>query len=592
MRLSLKLHLVTALAAALWTGSSQDLARGAFLDFSPSARAAGIGGNAVASPLGTSGLAFDPAGLAGADRNEISARYENLFSGIEGDNLSTGNVSVVLPLDPQEAMGLSLDHFTADTLQQDRVKAAFGKSFGTGTPLEHLRLGLDLSFLRQQFTLAAPLAGVSSTQVTAEAFSIGAGVLYDPWPWCTVGLSGEDLNQPNLGVVGVDRTDAILRYGAALRPLLGSDPLVITLAQSLDGDHWDTQAGAEWTLARWSLSLRAGGDAWTGALGFGWADDGLSLDYAYQFSWGGAPSLSGIGVPGSHLLELSFAWDTGNRENQVWADLMDRAKKASADGKWKDAYWDYQQACLLRPQDSSAVSGRTESLRRYNQQRAQVFFQQGQKAEDQGSFREAEQDYEWASTLDPGEDRFVQAREHVAASMKQGALADPQVRGLLEKSVQLIKKGDSMGAHRSLKKAQALYPKDSFLQFVARAYSSTTEKGARKTDRSMERMAVEAEIYRSKGRLDLARETWQSILEKDPSNVMAKDNLESTEQHPQNLTEDQKARSQALLQKGLKAYAAGDTESAQRYWEEVLKIDPLNVNALNNLARVKMEDKR
>ncbi|HVZ80955.1 MAG TPA: hypothetical protein VHE12_09185 [bacterium] len=565
---------------------------GAFLDFSPAAREAGIGGNAVACPDGTSALSNDPAGLAGADRDRISARYENLFSGIEGDDLSTGNISAVLPLDPEEAMGFSLDHFTADALQQDRVKAAFGKAFGPGTALEHLRLGIDLSFLRQQFTLAAPLAGVSAGQVTAQAFSIGAGALFDPWRWCTLGVSGEDLNRPNLGVIGVDRVDPILRYGAAIRPPFGTDPLEITLAQSLDGDHWETQGGIEWTWVRWNLSLRAGGDSRTGALGFGWTDEGLSLDYAYQFSWGGSPSVSGVGVPGSHLLEVAFAWDTGNRENQVWADLMDRAKKASAESKWKDAFWDYQQACLLRPQDSTALSGRSEALRRYNQQRAQVFFQRGRKAEEQGYFREAEQDYEWAATLDPGQGDYVRAKEQVTKALKQGALSDPRVRDLLERSVQLIKKRDRAGANRNLRKALALYPKDAFLQFVARAYSPSTEKGTPALDRSLERMSVEAEIYRSKGRLDLARETWRSMLGKDPSNALARDNLAATEERPQTLTEDQKARAQALLQRGLKAYAAGDSVEAQRYWEEVLKIDPLNLNALNNLARVKMEDKR
>lgn len=565
---------------------------GAFLDFSPSARAAALGGNAVALPQGTSSLTFDPAGLAGTDRNQISARYENLFSGIEGDNLSTGNISGVFPLDPEEAVGVSLDHFTADTLQQDRVKAAFGKAFDHGTPLEHLRLGIALSFLRQQFTLLAPLAGVSSSQVSAQAFSIGAGALYDPWSWCTLGVSGEDLTQPNLGVVGVDRVDPLLRYGAAFRPPVGPDPLVITLTQSLDGDQWETQMGAEWTLVRWGLSVRAGGDPQTGALGFGWATEGLTLDYAYQFSWGGAPSLSSVGLPGSHLLEVAFAWDTGNRENQVWAGLMDQAKKASNDEKWKEAFWDYQQACLLRPQDSAALAGRSEALKRYNQQRAQGFFQQGQKAEEQGYFREAEQDYEWAATLDPGQERYGQAKEHVAGSLKQGALADPQVRELLERSVQLLKKGDGAGADRNLRKARALYPKDAFLQFIARAYASPSNKAAQKTDRSLERLAVEAEIFRSKGRLDLAREDWRSMLEKEPSNALAKDNLTATEDRPDRLTEEQKAKSQALLQKGLKAYAGGETETAQRCWEEVLKIDPLNVNALNNLARIKMEEKR
>ena len=41
---------------------------------------------------------------------------------------------------------------------------------------------------------------------------------------------------------------------------------------------------------------------------------------------------------------------------------------------------------------------------------------------------------------------------------------------------------------------------------------------------------------------------------------------------------------------GLKAYANGNTKAAVEDWEAVLKIDPHNVNALNNLTRVKMEE--
>ena len=92
----------------------------AFLDFSPPAREAALGGNGVALPEGTSSLAFNPAGLGDESRFEISARYENLFSGIEGDNLSTGNLSAVFPLEVGDGLGFSVDHFGANTLQQDQ----------------------------------------------------------------------------------------------------------------------------------------------------------------------------------------------------------------------------------------------------------------------------------------------------------------------------------------------------------------------------------------------------------------------------------------------------------------------------------------
>lgn len=109
----------------------------------------------------------------------------------------------------------------------------------------------------------------------------------------------------------------------------------------------------------------------------------------------------------------------------------------------------------------------------------------------------------------------------------------------------------------------------------------------------MQQLAVEAEIYRSKGRMDLARETWKEILKLDPGNALAQENLAENqgESGPATqLSESQRARVQGLLQAGLKAYAGGDSEAALKDWQEVLQIDPLNVNALNNITRVKMEE--
>lgn len=109
----------------------------------------------------------------------------------------------------------------------------------------------------------------------------------------------------------------------------------------------------------------------------------------------------------------------------------------------------------------------------------------------------------------------------------------------------------------------------------------------------MQQLAVEAEIFRSKGRLDLARQTWKEIIATDPSNALAQENLAENQEGAGSvtqLTETQQMRIQKLLQAGLKAYAGGDSQAALADWQEVLQVDPLNVNALNNITRVKMEE--
>ncbi len=564
----------------------------AFLDFSPPAREAALGGNGVALPEGTSSLAFNPAGLGDEYRFEVSARYENLFSGIDGDNLSTGNLSAVFPLDIGDGLGFSIDHFGANTLQQDRFQAAFGKSFEANSFLHHLRLGVNLSYFRQQFTLLAPLAGVNPANVSAGTLSVGVGALYNAFSWGTLGISAENLNQPNLGVVGVDTVPILLRYGVAVLPPMGTDRLAFTLAQSLSAGILDTQAGAEWNITRWGVSLRAGGDANMGVAGFGWRTNGLRIDYAYQFSWNQAPALNGVGLPGSSLLEVGFSWENTSREGKVFDELVLKGKAALKDQQWKDAFWDFQQAYLLKPSDPSVLQGRSEALKQYNHQRAEAYYQAGDKAENQGYFLEAQRNYEWAGSLAPEEVRYSQARDRVKKSMTQGALGDPRVGDILEKSMIFVKKGENGEALKKIKEALALYPGDAFLQFVAKAFARKSSSPAEHEDKKMEQLAAEAEIFRSKGRLDLARDTWQEMLKADPSNAMARENLSenATTGPAQTLSESQKNQVQALLQRGLKAYANGDTEAAVKDWEDVLLIDPLDVNALNNLTRVKMEE--
>ena len=85
-------HLSTSLCVLMMALSPLVSAQSAFLDFSTPAREAALGGNGVALPEGTSSLAFNPAGLGDDAIFKVSARYENLFSGIGGDDLSTGNL--------------------------------------------------------------------------------------------------------------------------------------------------------------------------------------------------------------------------------------------------------------------------------------------------------------------------------------------------------------------------------------------------------------------------------------------------------------------------------------------------------------------
>ena len=570
-------------------------ASGAFLDFSQPVREAGMGGDGVATATGLSSLVFNPAGLGAETDFTLSARYENLFSGIDGDNLYTGNLSAVLPFWKGNVFGFSLDSFDANNLQQTRLEAAFGKSFDDKSFLKDLRLGADFSYVLQQFTLSVPLQGVNLSNVSAGAFSLGLGGLYQFTPDLNIGLSVSDLNQPNLGIVGTDRFPVLWRYGISSKFHIGDDRLLLTLAQSFNNTDLETQGGAEWSFSKLGVCLRAGAGTNTGTLGLGWKTGGLFIDYAYQFSIGDAPSVNGLGIPDSHLLEIGFSWaemPKEPKEPKIYEGLIEKGKLASAVQNWKDAFWYFQQSLLLHPGDPVALDGRANALLQYNRQRAANYFTAGQLAERKGYFPEAERNYEWASYLTPAETAYSDALGRMKKALAGGALSDPQVQKFLEKAVSLLKAGQNTLAMTEMKEAQKLYPDDAFIAFLINAFSRKALAVTKPVDKKIERWTVEAEIYRSKGRMDMAQDTWKKILASDPENAQAKENLaqSQTAAAAKVLTPAEKTQVQALQEQGLKAYLGGDVDGAIRDWEEILKIDANNANALNNLTRAKMEE--
>ncbi|HTC20249.1 MAG TPA: hypothetical protein VK859_05330, partial [bacterium] len=263
-------------------------AQAAFLDFSPPARSSGMGGNLVADPQGSESLYFNPAGLGSTNRFDLSARYQALEPGLEGDSLSTSGLAGALPMGTAGTAGFSWDHFGSNNLQQDRFRLSWGRDFSELKPLGDIRLGFSFSYLKQAFILSAPLSGLTGSNFSGSAFSLGAGLLYKPFASLTLGASADDLTQPNLGVIGIDRFPIAWRWGAAYEfSLGGAGSLLATLSQADLGEGLETQGGGEWRLPFLNLALRGGGGANQGSLGLGWNNSFLQLDYAYLFSWGG-----------------------------------------------------------------------------------------------------------------------------------------------------------------------------------------------------------------------------------------------------------------------------------------------------------------
>jgi tetratricopeptide (TPR) repeat protein len=581
----------TATLAALWMGAIllPLPLEAAFLDFNPPARAAGMGGNLVADPQGSDSFYFNPAGLGSLDRLNLSARYQALEPGLEEDSLSTSGLTAALPLDSLGTAGFSWDHFGSNNLQQDRWRLDWGRDFPELKNLGRFQMGFSFSYLKQAYTLNSALPGLSGSNFSGEAFSLGAGILYQPFPSLTLGLSADDLSQPNLGVIGVYRFPVAWRWGAAYTlSLSDAGSLILTLSQQDLGAGLETQGGGEWQLPFLGLALRAGADANQGALGIGWSNSFLRLDYAYLFSWGTEPSISSEGLPANYELELTFTGPKPSPAPGPYDWFLSRARNAAQTKNWRGALWYYLEALKIKADDPAVLSEKQDALIHYNQERAAQYFALGQTAQAQGALAEAQRDEDWAAQLDPANAQYQQAVERLKARPPVSTTADPKETDLLSQAFDALAKGERKKAFELLTQGRRLYPDNPWFTRLSQSLSQTVAPAA--ANPQVDRLLLEADLYAQKGRPDLARQDWNKVMALDPSNSQAQAKLNKSGPGGETkLSPEQSRQAQDLYQKGLQAYLSGDNAEAVKDWQETLKIDPNNLNAQNNLVRAKLE---
>ncbi|HXB96435.1 MAG TPA: tetratricopeptide repeat protein, partial [bacterium] len=480
--------------------------------------------------------------------------------------------------------GLLWDHFGADLLQQDRLRLAYGVGWGGGDGAQPwFSLGAGASFLSQRYTLTAPLAGVSADHLSAEGGSMDLGVALRPWPRLCLGASVQDVNEPNLGVVGQDRLPRTTRWGLALD--LPSMHLRATAAQSLNLDQWETQGGLQWTYPGSTLAFRGGLSTENASLGLGFSVGWLCLDYAYVWSVGAGPSGA---LPGSHAVALSAAWDAQPARPQwVWGDM---ARQAAQRGQWEDALFFYRRALDQQPGDAALAAGLAQAQAQLDRQRSVTYFAAGQRAQARGDLAEAVADFHWAAHLNPGWQAAAAALAVVQAALPQGPMADPRYQTRLASVLGYMAQRRPKRALDELEGLRQSYPQDAALLALENDLGAQLKKpGTAREHAATLRSMEEALRFQAKGQAGLARQSWEKVLRADPDNALARQALQEADAKPTPVPAAQQARAQELFNRGLAAYQAGDLPKAMDLWQKVLRIDPGHLDAQNNLLRARIE---
>jgi tetratricopeptide (TPR) repeat protein len=555
-----------------------------FLDLAGPVQATALGGNLVALDNEPEAAFDNPAALAELSQYQLSASYEQMFAGLSGDNLGVQGLTLMAPGLGPGGMDLSWDHFGADLLQQDRIRLAYGLALQSDAARQPwFSIGVGASFLHQSYTLITPLAGVATNNLGGEAGSMDFGVALRPLKYFWLGGSVQDLNQPNLGVVGVDRLPSTFRWGAGLA--YPDWRLEGTMSQSLNQGLLEDQAGLQWTYPGSSLAFRAGVNSEDASVGLGFALGTLLLDYAYSWSISAGPSGQ---LPGNQAVQVSVFWSNVSTDRRSWREL---ALAAVKQGHWGEAVLFFKRALDQEPLDPELKRDLADAENRSNEQLASTYFDYGRRAQSSGDLSVAVADFRWACHLNPLEKEYRDALMAAEDSLPQGPMADVRFQTRLLAVLAWMGRNQPRQALDELDRLRQTYPSDPSLLALEsdlRAHLQRTPKAVGVNDETLREME-EALRYAGKGQVGMARKAWQKVLEKDPGNALAQQALRDISAAAVPLDDEKLRRAQDLFNQGLGAYQAGELRKAMDLWQQVLSINPGHLDAQNDLMRARIE---
>lgn len=271
------LWLAAAVAAA-----AHEPAAASFQNMPSSIKAEGMGGAFVGMADDSTALFVNPAGLTNLERPEMSLMYGKPLYGLEGVNLSNGYATLGIPLNRRFALG-----FGAMTFNAAGIISEYEWSGGASyliTP--RVALGATASYLYHKYDVSSDPAysnsGIFQNGDSAGAMSFGMGLMAFVSRNLQFGVSGKNLNGPNVSVTGgQDKVARTITVGSMYHTRFAN-----LLAEVEQRDNFVTGADNTWKagfdVPVKILSLRAGANKSAVTAGFGLALGNLRLDYAFS----------------------------------------------------------------------------------------------------------------------------------------------------------------------------------------------------------------------------------------------------------------------------------------------------------------------
>ncbi len=305
-----KENLTRALGALLACALLPSAARGAFEDVDAGPRASAMAGAYAAQSEGLSSIFYNPAGVIGVTKYEVSLAQQKLYMGLtDGSSISRSAIAAGSPLMLKDSYwgtaAIGLDTLSLDSLySESRIR------LGWAYPLKE-KIWIGLAIARMSVTYGSDsytaVNPVLASATGASAMGLDLGAIYSTES-ADFGLSVQNANEPDLGIKYPNKVDRKITLGAALKRAAFTWDADLAMA----GSDVKIKTGAELPVMREKFSDRLRARAGLGlgsrdfravTAGFGYSGGSYRIDYSFNYP------LSGIsGTMGSHQLGVVVAW--------------------------------------------------------------------------------------------------------------------------------------------------------------------------------------------------------------------------------------------------------------------------------------------
>ncbi|GEM_PF-1890015 len=542
-----------------------------------SAASAGMSNAAMFSKKIPSLFYINPAASSYLEDPVVGMEYENMYPGLSDASGLSRNIFTYTHKLEAAGCAAGFEKFSLDNLYLESTYIVnYSKNFR-----ERWFAGGNLRVLQKhygsdRYTLNAindngsaslqpdPLFALNGTGMTA--FTLDAGftrIFSGGWSFST---AASFLTSPDTSLGGTYKRKPDLSAGAVY------ETESITVGETLrfsGGDYWfDT--GFEKRMK--TLKLRGGLTAGSGQLrlfsvGAGYLHlQKVSFDYAFIYPLAGIKDSLG-----RHRMSVSFVFGGGKSdedpdrakmaEKTDLEKILEQARLAFAEERWKDAVELSHRALLIEPDNAAALeiyNGASDKLR--------VLFEPHAAAAarllNEGRFAEAESKYNEALALNPWEESLRELSEKIKkiTAVTPQALGEGRIPHLMRAAVRAY-----MNKDQSLSVNAAVYLAQLDKSIVAESLRDIIKDESPEKYRELRLIKgmnlVEQKLYSSlkniyNARYDLAIIECNEVLDLEPRNVLA------------------------LTRLGSAYYALGKKEKGIEVWRDALKYDPGNRDIL------------